>query len=190
MDFRQELWMYQIKYQISTLKPIMSADAINAIKYLSKEYGFDANEKMRLMIEDGTIKAPKEKKEKKPKEKKEKKEKKPKEKKKSTSKRGISGYNLHNKIERPSVKDELEKLAKESGEKFKSTAIMSALAARWKALSDDDKTVWNDKAKLENESSSEDDEEVKEEVNEEEVKEEVKEEEEEEEEEQIDEDEY
>ena len=149
----------------------MSTDAINAIKYLSKEYGFDANEKMRLMIEDGTIKAPKEKK-------------------KSTSKRGISGYNLHNKIERPSVKDELEKLAKESGEKFKSTAIMSALAARWKALSDDDKTVWNDKAKLENESSSEDDEEVKEEVNEEEVKEEVKEEEEEEEEEQIDEDEY
>ena len=55
----------------------MSTDAINAIKYLSKEYGFDANEKMRLMIEDGTIKAPKEKKEKKPKEKKEKKEKKP-----------------------------------------------------------------------------------------------------------------
>ena len=152
MDFHQPLKNHQINYQILTLKPTMSTDAINAINYLSKEYGFDANEKMRLMIEDGTIKAPKEKKEKQPKEKKEKKPKEKKEKKdKSTSKRGISGYNLHNKIERPSVKDELEKLAEESGEKFKPTAIMIALAARWKALSEDDKTVWNDKAKLENE---------------------------------------
>ena len=82
MDFHQPLKNHQINYQILTLKPTMSTDAINAINYLSKEYGFDANEKMRLMIEDGTIKAPKEKKEKKEKEKKEKKEKEKKEKEK------------------------------------------------------------------------------------------------------------
>jgi len=69
-------------------------------------------------------------------------------------KRGMSGYNLFNKVQRGTVVAELEKASEESGEKFKTTNVMSALGAQWSALSDDDKMVWNNKAKTINESSS------------------------------------
>ena len=145
----------------------MCADAIlQATSALSEKYGFDEEEaKEFLKIKDIKLvrtRGPAPKSEKKLKKSKGDKPK---------TKRGMSGYNLHNKIERPSVKAELEKSAEESDEKFKSTDVMTALAVRWKALSDDERSIWNEKAKLENESSSDEvslDEEEETEVKEEE----------------------
>ena len=59
-------------------------------------------------------------------------------------KKGPSGYLLYSKVTRDEAK---EKLAKESDEKPKSTEIMKELGAMWKALTDDERTGWNDKAK-------------------------------------------
>ncbi len=59
-------------------------------------------------------------------------------------KKGPSGYLLYSKAMRDEAK---EKLAKGSDEKPKSTEIMKELGAMWKALSDDEREGWNDKAK-------------------------------------------
>ena len=155
--------------QLSTtkLKPIMSAiiamnkdieaaikemcadAALQATSALSEKYGFDEEEAIEfLKIKDIKLVRTRGPAPKSGKKLKKSKGDKPK------TKRGMSGYNLHNKIERPSVKAELEKSAEESDETFKPTDVMTALAARWKALSDDERSNWNEKAKLENESSS------------------------------------
>tara|TARA_E500000178_G_C16825236_1_gene663437 strand:- start:543 stop:884 length:342 start_codon:yes stop_codon:yes gene_type:complete len=59
-------------------------------------------------------------------------------------KKGPSGYLLYSKAMRDEAKD---KLAKGSDEKPKSTEIMKELGAMWKALSDDEREGWNEKAK-------------------------------------------
>lgn len=69
-------------------------------------------------------------------------------------KKSKSGYLLHNDAERINIKAKLEKECEESGEKLKSTDIITALGGHWKALSDDDKKIWNDKAALLKESDS------------------------------------
>mgnify|MGYP003325735668 CR=1 FL=1 len=81
----------------------------------------------------------------------EKKEKKAKKKAKDTDddepkKKKKTGYLLFNEAAREEAK---EKLSKESGsdEPPKSTDIMKTLGAMWRALSDDEKQAWNDKAK-------------------------------------------
>ena len=82
------------------------------------------------------------------KDKKEKKEKK--EKKKSDSdddkpkKKRVSGYILYSNANRSETK---ERLAEEADEKPKNTDVMKELARMWKELDDDEKEVWNDKAK-------------------------------------------
>ena len=56
----------------------------------------------------------------------------------------VSGYILYSNANRTEVK---EKLAEDSDEKPKNTEVMKELARMWKELSDDEKEVWNDKAK-------------------------------------------
>ena len=59
-------------------------------------------------------------------------------------KKGPSGYLLYSKAMRDEAK---EKLSKGSDEKPKSTEIMKELGTMWKALSDDEREGWNEKAK-------------------------------------------
>lgn len=61
-------------------------------------------------------------------------------------KRGPTGYLLFTADARPTVKEEMEAELDE-GEKLKPQLIVTELAARWKALSDEEKAVWNEKAK-------------------------------------------
>ena len=118
------------------------------MKALAEKYGFDAKEAKEFLIEEGILKAPK-KRVTTPKADKPKKDKsdKPKKDKSDKPKKAKSGYLLHNDAEREGIKIKLEKDAEESGETLKSSEIMVALGAHWKALSDDDKKAWNDKAK-------------------------------------------
>ena len=63
----------------------------------------------------------------------------------------VSGYILYSNANRAEVKD---KLSEESDEKPKNTEVMKELARMWKELSDDEKEVWNDKAKEEKEAAT------------------------------------
>jgi len=86
-----------------------------------------------------------------------KKEKAPKEEKevKPKKKRGMTGYLLYAKEMRPEVKDELIEGGNESP---KPTEVITEVAKRWKALGDEEREEWNNRAKTEKEDqdSSED----------------------------------
>ena len=58
--------------------------------------------------------------------------------------KSTTGYIQYSNACRDEVR---EYLASQSDEKPKNTEIMKQLASKWKELSDDDKVVWNDKAK-------------------------------------------
>ena len=58
--------------------------------------------------------------------------------------KSTTGYIQYSNAHRDEVK---ELLASRSDEKPKNTEIMKELASKWKELSDDDKNVWNEKAK-------------------------------------------
>ena len=75
---------------------------------------------------------------------------------KPKAKRGPTGYLLYTKQLRPEVKAELESNPDNAGIKVKPTDVVTALAARWKALSEEDRTYWNAKAKSDAEISDED----------------------------------
>jgi len=64
----------------------------------------------------------------------------------------VSGYILYSNANRTEVK---EKLSEDSEEKPKNTEVMKELARMWKELSDDEKEIWNDKAKEEKDSVAE-----------------------------------
>jgi len=64
----------------------------------------------------------------------------------------VSGYILYSNANRAEVK---EKLAEDSEEKPKNTEVMKELARMWKELSDDEKEVWNNKAKEAKEAAAE-----------------------------------
>jgi len=105
---------------------------------LAKKYGFDVEEEVRALnlddikVNKTTIKGGKIKKaevDDKPK-----------------VKRGPTGYLMFTKDARPSVKLEME-AELEEGAKLKPQLVVTELAARWKALSDEERGVWNDKAK-------------------------------------------
>ena len=64
----------------------------------------------------------------------------------------VSGYILYSNANRTEVK---EKLSEDSEEKPKNTEVMKELARMWKELSDDEKEVWNDKAKEEKDAVAE-----------------------------------
>ena len=79
-----------------------------------------------------------------------KKEKKAKKKSKDTDddepkkKKGPSGYLLYSKAIRAEA---VEKLSQESDEKPKSTDVMKKIGTMWKALSEEERDAWNEKAK-------------------------------------------
>ena len=78
------------------------------------------------------------------KEKKEKKEKSPKKEKveneeKPKKKRGMTGYLLFSKENRAAVKEELGDV--------KPTEVVTEVAKRWKAMTDEEREVWNERAK-------------------------------------------
>lgn len=113
----------------------MCEDAIGqAITALSTKYGFDAEEAQRelnlgkIKISASTTKASQ---------------------KKTPSdkpKRGPTGYLVFSKEMRADVRAELESQLAED-EKLKPQQVVTALAARWKLLSDEEKEEWNSKAK-------------------------------------------
>jgi hypothetical protein len=105
---------------------------------LAKKYGFDVEEEVRalnlddLKVNKTTSKGGKTKKtegEEKPK-----------------VKRGPTGYLMFTKDARPSVKVEME-AELEEGVKLKPQLVVTELAKRWKALSDEETAEWNEKAK-------------------------------------------
>ena len=117
----------------------MCEDAISqAVTALSAKYGFDAAEAQRelnlgkIQIKGSTAKASPGKKAADPD--------------KPKAKRGPTGYLLYTKELRPEVKAEMEAELGD-GEKLKPQDVVTALAARWKALGDDEKAEWNAKAK-------------------------------------------
>ena len=59
---------------------------------------------------------------------------------------GTNGYLLFGKAKRPEVKAEMEAELAE-GEKLKPQAVVTEIAKRWKALSDDERTEWGLQAK-------------------------------------------
>ena len=59
-------------------------------------------------------------------------------------KKRTSGYILFSNANRDEVK---ERLAEDADEKPKNTEVMKELAKMWKELGDDEKEVWNTKAK-------------------------------------------
>ena len=113
----------------------MCEDAIGqAITTLSNKYGFDAEEAQRelnlgkIKISATTTKAS------------------PKKSASDKPKRGPTGYLVFSKEMRDDVKAELESKLGED-EKLKPQQVVTALAARWKQLSDEQKEEWNSKAK-------------------------------------------
>ena len=117
----------------------MCEDAIGqAVTALSVKYGFDAAEAQRelnlgkIQIKGTPTKASAGKKAVDPD--------------KPKTKRGPTGYLLYTKELRPEVKAEME-AELEEGLKVKPQDVVTALAARWKALGDEEKAEWNAKAK-------------------------------------------
>ena len=112
----------------------MITDTLEAcVAKLSEKYGFDEKEALEFLENDGL----KEKKEDKKKEKKEKKEVDPNKPKKT------SGYLLYSADVREQVK---AKLIEDGGE-GKPKEVVQAIASKWKELADEEKAIWNDKAK-------------------------------------------
>ena len=60
-------------------------------------------------------------------------------------KKRMTGYLLFSKEMRPEVREALE-AELEEGEKLKPQDVVTELAAQWKALSDEEKAEWKDKA--------------------------------------------
>ena len=123
-----------ISAAVDKMMKAMFAETMEAcVAKLSEKYGFDEKEALEFLEIDGL----KEKKEEKKKEKKEKKEVDPNKPKKT------SGYLLYSADVREQVK---AKLIEDGGE-GKPKDVVQAIAAKWKQLKDEEKAVWNDKAK-------------------------------------------
>ena len=61
-------------------------------------------------------------------------------------KKGTTGYLMFAKNERPTIKAEMTE-ALDEGVKLKPQDVVTEIANRWKALTDDERKVWNDQAK-------------------------------------------
>tara|TARA_B100001769_G_scaffold259123_1_gene238668 strand:- start:156 stop:818 length:663 start_codon:yes stop_codon:yes gene_type:complete len=70
-------------------------------------------------------------------------------------KKRVSGYILFQKAMRDEAKQSLEAAAEEDEPKIKQSAIMSELGKMWKALSDEEREEWNEKAAEQKASDSE-----------------------------------
>lgn len=65
-------------------------------------------------------------------------------------KKRTSGYIIFSNTNRDEVKERLNEAAEE-GEKPKNTEVMKELARMWKELDEDEKAIWNTKAKSDSE---------------------------------------
>jgi hypothetical protein len=70
-------------------------------------------------------------------------------------KKRVSGYILFQKAMRDEAKQSLEAAAEEDEPKIKQSAILSELGKMWKALSDEEREEWNEKAAEQKASDSE-----------------------------------
>ena len=124
----------------------MCGDAVTqAIATLADKYGFDIDEASRLVNLDELKLARK----RGPSPKKDASEKSVAKTKKTTkpkTKRGPTGYLLFASDIRPAVRTEME-AALDEGEKLKPQDVVREIAARWKALSEEERGEWNTKAK-------------------------------------------
>ncbi len=84
-----------------------------------------------------------------------KKQKKEKEKEDKPKKKRVSGYILFQKAMRDEAKQSLEEAAEEDEPKIKQSAVLSELGRMWKALSDEEREEWNEKAAEQKASDSE-----------------------------------
>jgi DNA-binding FrmR family transcriptional regulator len=114
------------------MKNMFAETMESCVAKLSEKYGFDEKEALEFLQIDGLKEKKAEKKEKK-----EKKEVDPNKPKKT------SGYLLYSADVREQVK---AKLIEDGGE-GKPKEVVQAIAAKWKALKDEEKAVWNDKVK-------------------------------------------
>jgi upstream-binding transcription factor len=124
-------------YMTSSIETAIAALCVKSktdcVELLAEKYKFDVKEAIDFLELNKPIKSGK----------KEKKEKKPKKEVDPNKPKKTSGYLLYSAEVRTEVKTELTV----DGVAPKSPAIMSAIGAKWKLLSDDDKSVWNAKAK-------------------------------------------
>jgi hypothetical protein len=123
----------------------MCADAVGqAVRALSEKYSFDLNEAMgSLNLDKFEIKAATKASGKKKTETTD----------KPKTKRGTTGYLMYTGELRKEVTDEMAKSLAD-GEKLKPSQVVTELAGRWKALSDEEKAEWNEKAKAKNAAES------------------------------------
>ena len=121
------------------------AEAVGqAVAALAAKYGFDAEEAQReLNLGELKIQRKRGPVAKKPVSKKESKAKT--EKDEPKPKRKITGYLLFSREMRPGTKAQLEQELQD-GEKLKPQATVTALAAAWKELGDEEKAEWNERA--------------------------------------------
>lgn len=123
----------------------MCADAVGqAVRALSEKYSFDLKEAMgSLNLDKFEIKAATKASGKKKTDTTD----------KPKTKRGTTGYLMYTGELRKEVTDEMaQSLA--DGEKLKPSQVVTELAGRWKALSDEVKAEWNEKAKTKNAAES------------------------------------
>ena len=78
-----------------------------------------------------------------------------KEKEDKPKKKRVSGYILFQKAMRDQAKQSLEEAAEEDEPKIKQSAVLSELGRMWKALSDEEREEWNEKAAEQKASDSE-----------------------------------
>ena len=138
----------------SAIKEMCLDSKLQAAKDLADKYGFDLEEAMKfLKIDDVKLVRETEKKEivKKTTVKTDKADKKAekaakKVAKEAKPKRPLTGYLTYCKAVRPEVNDALT-LVLDEGEKLKPQAVVSAIGAKWNALTIGEKTHWNNLAK-------------------------------------------
>ena len=123
----------------------MCADAVGqAVRALSEKYSFDLKEAMgSLNLDKFEIKAATKASGKKKTDTSD----------KPKTKRGTTGYLMYTGELRKEVTDEMAKSLAD-GEKIKPSQVVTELAGRWKALSEEVKAEWNEKAKTKNAAES------------------------------------
>ena len=72
-------------------------------------------------------------------------------------KKRVSGYILYQKVMRESAVETLEENRDDDAGKIKQSEVMSELGKMWKALDDEERQAWNEKAEEIKDSSSNDD---------------------------------
>ncbi len=147
----------------TAVKTMLNKHATDAVKMLSEKYGFDLEEALaeldlgnaRVTKKEKAVKEaaePKAKAKSEPKGKAKAKDEEPAEKKP----RKPSGYQAYMKAMRPETKEELAEMSmeelqvelglEEEPEKFHPKHVMTCLGQRWKALSDEERAEWVEKA--------------------------------------------